>query len=210
MEERLIQYLKEKYNPRAILLHGSRASGNAREHSDWDFAIFVDKEIEGEREIFLGANIEIKVIVYPIAHIKELVPTLRKQNTKVLYDPENICPSIIEEVTVLFEKGREPDNEIERSGHSAWMRSHIDGMIDYEDEHLAFFRKLGEFYVRSIMYWFRFLHNEYMPQVYESIPRIKKDDPEYFTLLQVLAGNGSSQEKIKAAEDIRKRIFKIN
>jgi hypothetical protein len=39
-----------------------------------------------------------------------------------------------------------------------------------------------------------------MPQVYLSLPRIEKEDPEHFKLLQILAGNYTNTEKIDAAE----------
>jgi len=66
IEQKLVDYLKAKYSPLAILIHGSRASGFAREHSDWDFAILVDKDTQVDREIIDGANIEVRVI-YSVA-----------------------------------------------------------------------------------------------------------------------------------------------
>ena len=54
MEQKLTQYIIEKYSPLAVLLHGSRASGNERPHSDWDFAILVNEDIKVEREIVDG------------------------------------------------------------------------------------------------------------------------------------------------------------
>lgn len=38
----LIADLYEKYNPEAIILHGSHASGNAKEHSDWDVFVLLN------------------------------------------------------------------------------------------------------------------------------------------------------------------------
>lgn len=200
-EQRLVNYLIEKYNPRGILIHGSRATGFAREHSDWDFAIFVDKDVEGDREIIEGQNIEVRVLVLPFDgnKIGDRWLVAREGNVKVVYDPEHILEDIIKKITAYY---NEPivNTEADIIGHKAWYRSQLDGMIDYQNEQEAFFRKLGELYLRTIKYWFNFKHSTYMPQVYLSLPRIQKEDPEHFKLLQILAGNYSNTEKIEAAE----------
>ena len=209
-EQQLTDYLVKRYNPLTVLIHGSRASGYAREHSDWDFAIIIDKDTEVEREIINGANLEIRVLKLPFEEQKIIADkwlALRKGNIKVVYDPQNVAEPIIEKITEYYNKPIEWTHA-EIFGHKAWYRSHIDGMIDYQNDHLAFYRKLGELYTRSIMYWFHYLHNAYMPQVYLSLPRIEKEDPEHYELLKILAGNGTNQEKIEAAEQIYKRIWK--
>lgn len=210
LEQTLTDHILKKYNPLTILIHGSRASGYAREHSDWDFAILVDKDTEVEREIIDGANIEVRVLKLPFEE-QEIIGdkwlALRKGNIKVVYDPQNLSEPIIEKITEYYNKPIEwTKGEI--FGHKAWYRSHIDGMIDYQDDHLAFYRKLSELYTRSIMYWFHFLHNAYMPQVYLSLPQIEKEDPEHYELLKVLAGTYTNQEKITATEKIYNRIWK--
>lgn len=208
-EQQLTEYILKKYSPTAILIHGSRASGYAREHSDWDFAIIVDRDTEVERELIDGANLEIRVLQLPFDEQKigDKWMALRKENIKVVYDPKNITEDIIEKVTEYYNKPIEWSHA-DIFGHKAWYRSHIDGMIDYQNDHLAFYRKLSELYTRSIMYWFHYLHNTYMPQVYLSLPRIEKEDPEHYELLKILAGNGTNQEKVTAAEQIYLRIWK--
>ena len=210
MEEKLTEYIKEKYKPLAIGLHGSRANGNAREHSDWDFFIFVSEKTSTDREIlFDTANVEVKAVVYPIVEEQlssYYFPYLRKGNIKILFDPQNLIPDVSEKATIVANTPKAEDLK-EKSGHQAWFRSHLDGMIDYQNEHEAFFRKLGELYTRVLNYWFRFLHNTYMPQVYAALSRIEKEDPEYYALIKKLAGNYSNQEKIKAAEEIYRRLW---
>lgn len=211
MEEKLTQYIIEKYSPLAVLLHGSRASGNERTHSDWDFAILVNKGIETEREIIEGQNIEIRVLIVPFPELNDQNKSpwivLRDGNVKVLFDPNNIAKDIIEKVTAFY-KTPLHFSETDTSGHKAWYRSQLDGMIDYQNEQEAFFRKLSELYPRVIMYWFHFVRHSYMPQVYYSIPIIKNEDPEYFALLGKLASNISNQEKIDVCEQVYIKIWK--
>lgn len=208
IEQELTDYIIKKYNPIAVLLHGSRASGNAREHSDWDFAIFVTEKIIANREIIKNQNIEIMVLVLPVPDtIDSQWIVLRQGNVKVLYDPQNKATEIIEKVTEFYKIPRD-FSEGEFHGHGAWFRSQLDGMIDYQNEQEAFFRKLSELYPRVIMYWFHFIKNTYMPQVYYSLPILETEDPDYFNYLKILAGNFSNEEKITAAENIYKRIWK--
>lgn len=208
MEKELTDYVRRKYLPRAILLHGSRANGHARERSDWDFAILVDKLVVGEREIVFGANVEIKVILFPIEDTHALVPIFREENIKIIYDPDDLLSAIVREVTDRYKKGMAPDSDSVRRSHAAFLRVYINGMIDYRDEHTAFFRKLGELYLCAINYWFRFLHNEYMPQVYASLPRIQRDDPAFYRLLEILSSRATNQQKIAAAEELHNLLFR--
>ena len=209
MEKEITDYLLKKYEPLALVLHGSRATGKARENSDWDFVIFVEVDTQTEREIIGGQNVEVKDIKYPIEDSKifDYCSLLRKENIKIIYDPKGIVSDVAQKASDYYAVPLD-ESLSEVSGHKAWFRSHLDGMIDYKNEQEAFFRKLGELYVRSIQYWFRFMHKTYMPQVYDSLPRIEKEDPEYFDLLKVLAGNYSNDEKIEAGEKIYKIIWK--
>jgi predicted nucleotidyltransferase len=211
MEQKLTQHIIEKYKPLAVLLHGSRASGNERLHSDWDFVILVNEKIETEREVVDGQNIEIRVLVVPIPELNDQNKSpwivLREGNVKVLFDPNNIAKDVIDIVTAFY-KIPPHFSETDISSHKAWYRSQLDGMIDYKDEQEAFFRKLSELYPRVIMYWFHFVRHTYMPQVYYSIPIIKEEDPTYFELLEKLASNISNQEKIDIAEKVYQKLWK--
>jgi len=45
-----------------ILLFGSRAKGNYKKDSDWDFLIVVNKDLSGREKRKLSANIRLKLI----------------------------------------------------------------------------------------------------------------------------------------------------
>ncbi|MCB9808921.1 nucleotidyltransferase domain-containing protein [Candidatus Nomurabacteria bacterium] len=208
-EKILTQHILTKYNPRAIFLHGSRASGHAREHSDWDFAILVDQECETFREIIEGENIEVLPLVMPLD--QKTAPwwrwhALRQGNVKIIHDPENLGPELITKVTQHYHEPLEISHERLLSKKARY-HTDIDSMIDYKDEPVAFFRKLGAFYERALRFWFEILHKKNMPQVYLSLPEIKEQDPEYFELLNTLAGNSSNEEKIETAQKTLRMLF---
>ncbi len=208
VEDRLTEYIKLKYNPSAIILHGSRATGFSRCNSDWDFAIIVNHEIETFSEIIEEANIEVRALQLPLNDkIGERWLAIRRDNIKVLYDPDEITNEIIDKVTSFYNTPLVwKDSDIQ--GSKLWFKSQIDGMSDYKNDQEAFFRKLSELYIRAIQIWFHFIHYTYMPQVYKSLPRIKFEDPEYFNLLKILSNNSSNEEKISSAKEIYKKVWR--
>lgn len=55
----LIPYLCEKYAPKAILLHGSRARGDAFEDSDYDLALIIGNPEQVRPEYYEGCALDI-------------------------------------------------------------------------------------------------------------------------------------------------------
>lgn len=209
LEQKITDYIVSKYSPVAIVIHGSRAIGKAREHSDWDYIIFTKEVADSAYEIIFGANLQIKAVKLPVSDEKlsDYKSYLRKGNVKVVFDPEHITEEFITKATELYTKSVEY-LPIHNNEARVLFLSYIDSLIDYQHEQEAFFRKLAELYVRVIKYWFHILHHTYMPQVYDALPRIEKEDPEYFQLIKVLASNVPNQEKIAVAEEVYKRIWK--
>jgi len=206
MKERLVEYIKEKYHPVAIVLHGSRANGNAREHSDWDFLIFTKSDLDPYREIVFGTNIEIKQVLLPVKDIENVFGFLfRKENIEVLYDPENIVPDLLNSNEKFLKKGNSFSEE-DRLARYSFLMSSIDGMKDSIDDKMLVFRKKADFYDRAVPAWFRFKHREFKPSDYEALPRIKKDDPEFYELLETFV-KGDTTESIKSAEKITQLLF---
>ena len=88
MEEKITTYLKERYSPDAIILHGSRAIGEAREHSDWDFIFLYKSEPTAGafREFIEEQNIEVQSLITPITE-ENLLDTvgLKLQNARIIF-----------------------------------------------------------------------------------------------------------------------------
>ena len=66
-QQKIVEILREKYNPIAILLHGSRAVGKARSHSDWDIIMIIRDQIPRRqyRESIDGEDVEWKAFNIP-------------------------------------------------------------------------------------------------------------------------------------------------
>lgn len=102
-ENQLVEYIKTKYDPVAIVLHGSRANGMARQYSDWDVVILVNQDKEPTtREIVFGANLELKQIVLPAENFIGFF--FRSENTKILLDTDSTAKKLIEEMKKRLKK----------------------------------------------------------------------------------------------------------
>lgn len=207
-EQKLIEYLKVKYNPTAIVLHGSRAINMFREHSDWDFVIFTKSDIKPiTREIVFDANIEIKQIILPINEDKFSGFFFRKSNTKILYDPESIVEKILQLNDMKISLGNNFTNE-DREKRYAFLRSALDGITDYYDLPLNMFDKKIDFYTRVIDSWFRFIKNEFEPSHYIAFPRIKNEDIEFYELINSFVSSNDAQILLSVGNDMLHRLFR--
>lgn len=63
----LIDDLNQKYNPEGIILHGSRSSDNAKEHSDWDiFVLLHDVHTKISTYVLHGQHIDAYGLQLPV------------------------------------------------------------------------------------------------------------------------------------------------
>ncbi len=206
-EQELTEYLKEKYKPIAIVLHGSRANGMARDHSDWDFAIFTKQDAKPlTREIIFGANIELKQIILPVPEDKFLGFFFRTENTKILHDPESIAANLLELNDSKVRAGNQFSAD-DRTKRYAFLCSALDGIGDYADQPLNLFDKKIDFYTRVVDAWFRFFKNEFEPSHYIAFPRIEEEDPEFYALIEQFVSKTDADGLVMVGEEIIHRLF---
>jgi predicted nucleotidyltransferase len=204
--EQVTAYIVDTYKPRAIILHGSRANGMAKEHSDWDILLITDSGAKPQREIVFGANLEYSEIRLPILEDKEYPFQYRTENSKVLYDPENITEKLLAKIDALYQKGKS-FTEKDRIARRSYLLSSLDGIADYADNPLIMFDKKTDFYTRINLSWYQFMKKEYCPSPYIAYPRIQKDDPEFYTLIQGFVAASTSTELIAIGNKIVEKLF---
>ena len=84
--EKFISTVREKYDPKAIYLFGSRARGEEMNHSDWDFSV-VSEKFEG---ISFRDRINdlLELVDYPVGRILNRFATpLKSLSTCVTNQP---------------------------------------------------------------------------------------------------------------------------
>jgi len=74
---------KAGFKVKVIILFGSRAKGNEKKDSDWDFYVFINKDIEFKTKRKLVGNITMKLIE------KNIPADVLIQSEKVIKEREN-------------------------------------------------------------------------------------------------------------------------
>ena len=63
ISDKIVRYLKETYQPNAIMIYGSFADGSANEHSDFDALVMADHETTHDSSVIDGVILD--VFIYP-------------------------------------------------------------------------------------------------------------------------------------------------
>lgn len=214
-QDQIISYLREKYNPVSIMLHGSRATGNSREHSDWDFFLIVSeidnpKGYEYKEEKFIDQHVDPCLLTYPIKDdFMKNKFIMISPSIKILYDTENIGKNLLEESLDLWRKGIYLSDK-EKQDARFFLARCCDRLLDSygSDNDPLFFYRLGkDFFPLAINYWFTILHKQFTLPPYTALDKINKEDPEYYMNLEVLWSNKSKEEKYKSANYIYRKLF---
>ena len=210
MQNKIIEYLKEEYNAKAILLHGSRARGNPHKQSDWDLLVFTDEIIKGNGGAKLdNEDLDIKVVKLPILDMDKFLSSypLSLQTTKLLLDTdEGIANKIIDITKEKYNKG--PGITEERKGY---INSHFERMlsrlINLKNNPQMFFYHLSQFYVKTIRYWFEY-QNRWSQPIAEALKIMEKEDQVFMNGVNTISDESKSMdEKINAAEKMVNAIL---
>ncbi len=210
MQDIIIQKLRELYSPSAILLHGSRAVGMEREHSDWDIILIFDREVSSQngRIEIEGQDVEIKGYKAPTGDYAALdIFDVHLKFAKVLWEEGSIGSGILEKAKAEYKKGPNlSDDELRK--WKQFFEHKIAGMKDDIESPHMFFRHVGVLHNKAINLWYEIKQNQFSKPYYMAIPEIEERDRRYKELLDMLISNEiTNQEKIKAGEEIVKSLF---
>lgn len=205
----IINALKEKYHPVAIILHGSRAVGKDRPNSDWDIIMLFKGEIprKSNREMIDDADVEWKAATLPVETVDIFSAfNVHLQFAKVLWEEYGEGTDILRRASEVYAKGPNlSQDEVRRE--RLFMEHKLLGMQDDIDMSAMFLRHLGVFFNRSSNLWFEILHNEFPKPYYLAIPEIQQRDPGYSKYLSILSSGASNEEKIETGKGIMKKLF---
>lgn len=203
----LVEYLKKKYKPLAIVLHGSRARGKNRANSDWDIYLFVDKKKKVVDHMWNGQHLDIWPIQVPVStefFVDTFGPTLF--NARVLFDTkDSLATKLVAEAQTFLSLGRKWTKSEYQNAKSYVERtlSRLEGTIEKPE---VFFCHLGNFYQAAIQYYFQ-TQKKFTKPIYEAVELIQKEDNKYYKDLQSLIGSESASAKVKTAKKIYKKLF---
>ena len=198
--------MREAFNPVGIIIHGSRAVGRERVHSDWDLCLLFTQEKElpqNGRLLWFDQNIEYTCHHVPTIDIEGQFG-VKLQFGRVLFEVNQEATKLLGEAQTLYEQPLGWGTK--KEDHALWMRGRIDGMQDTVDQPLIFERYASDFYARITNYWYLSLYDTNPKPIYIALSDIKEKDPEYFYLIETYV-HGTNEEKVVSSEKIYQRCF---
>ncbi|MBX9977870.1 MAG: nucleotidyltransferase domain-containing protein [Alphaproteobacteria bacterium] len=184
MIESITQHLMQIYSPHAILLHGSRARGDAVTTSDYDLVIILDNPVTAQPHIFKGCALDICGL-FPDIHV------LKTGNTPIwpiqlLYDHEKMWGEcIMAETKRVFDAGPEALLEHEWTNRFNYTTRLMSRLLSRGDDLMIRNYYLGDFYERMIRYWFE-KKCVWTMSIYKALPHIEAADPVFYAHLKGL------------------------
>lgn len=209
--DQIAAFLKQKYKPTAVLLHGSRAVGKERTHSDWDVIMLFNGDVprKGYREEIEGEDVEWKAFNAPKGNESVTkVFDVYLQFAKVLWEEGDIGTELLERARAEYTKGPKQYTDDEVRREKQYFQHKIQGLIDDKDTQYLFFRHLCVLRTQAMRLWFELLNKRFSQPLYLSMPLIEKEDPDFYkNLVSFTAFDTSPEIKIKNAEAMFARIF---
>ena len=205
MEKEIISYIRDEYNPDAIVLAGSRIKGTAQEDSDWDLWVLGSENNASGFFHFKGTLLDITTKNWPEEGKPLTTPYSPVWPLNVLWDASNgRLASLLKTTEEAFNKGPldlYKSGVLERFAKlSRWQGK----MKKYQAEPMVECFYANIFYEFAIRAWFE-LQNKWVLAPAESIPYIKNNDQEFFELLRTFVIT-ESLNRGKVAQDIFRKL----
>jgi len=207
--ESLIQeYLTKKYSVESLILHGSRANGYAKEHSDRDLFVLTKKDISQEeyRVMIDGSNVEYIIVKLPLKEDQLLkIFGTKLRYSKVIFDKDNAAQDILNNIKEIYKKGPTPLTEIQHKGAKDFLLSNLDGIRDNSSEELIATKYFCSFYSRAIRYWYQ-SKNKHSEPIYIATKDIEDENTDLHLLLKSFV-NGLNKDRYKIGTQIIEMLF---
>jgi len=208
IHEKIKNALIAKFDPDAIIIHGSRARGLAREHSDWDFFLLFTEQTshQSSRMHIDGQNVECTIITLPVADIWNTFGS-KLSHAKVVFEKEAAGTDLLLRAEKYYNDGVHW-SDAKREMHKLWFDGRIEGMRHYVADPEIFFKYFADVYSRTTNYWYWIKEHRHSEPIYVAIPEIGEKDPEYSELLKQLTSPETSlEEKVLVCEKMRDYLF---
>jgi predicted nucleotidyltransferase len=204
-KEQIVTVLRERFDPQAIILVGSRVDGSATENSDWDTFLFCGERRAGIELTHDGLRIDVNFAAWPQEDQYFDIGFGPVEPVEVLFDNSgNRLPALLENTRVAYEKGPlQIQAEVLALHVRAFHRS-LEKLEKYqENQEIQFYYK-GKVYDLFLTVWFE-QHNEWMPSPARAIEILKTSQPEIFSLLQKFVLS-SGEEGVALAKKLSSHI----
>lgn len=201
-EQEITQYLVKKYQPHAVLLHGSRAAGvNVTPETDWDIALIMANPEQVLPERIGECRLDVDGI--PVEQLSLTSNTTPCLPMRVLYDDAlGLGRRLVENNQQIFDKGPSPLTEQEITNR----RNHLDRLVwrlnKRQADPVSSLGYKGDIIHLACRYWCQ-LQGKWPQAIYRVVLMIEQEDPEFFALLKALDG----PEAVTTAREVHRRLF---
>lgn len=214
----IVEFLKDRYKAKTLILVGSRAVGDYKPNSDWDIYLFTDKQFKKETpkefyeslpEIIKDEDIDLyklstKTSSYPEKMWKHL------RYSKVILDEKNFGKKLREKALKIYKKKPKKWTKAYAEGRyfkaQRYMKKFEDNLKDKNYEEL--FMRMCWYYSESIINWWFGIRQEHALRPQQAFPYIKKKDPDFYKQLQKVTSDKTSYKtKISAFKKINSLLF---
>jgi hypothetical protein len=207
MEEKIVEFIRQKYNPLAIILYGSRATDIAKEHSDWDIVCLVNNDSKSDSFEFEGESIDLDVQHYPL----ELASALEVfdgtlQSAKLLLDTNGVGEKFLSDIKTHYALGRNLSDE-DINLRKQFLNRRLTKLIQSEDNSILFSMHIGVFIEKATQYWFEVLNNRWRTSLRSRLAVIEHEDLDFYKSLELLASKTDLRVKISEAKLLISKIF---
>ena len=182
--EDIVTYLKSKYRFKAVLLHGSRARGDAFGTSDYDLALITGNPDIIRPESYNGCALDMSGVC-PTEKILKAGQTPIWPCLVLFDDADCLGERLTKQTHEAFEKGPLPLAREELENRCNFSKRLLQRIRGRGTDPLVRFYYMGDFYHRVLRYWCE-LNQEWTRSVYLLLPFIAKKDPVFYQYLQDL------------------------
>jgi hypothetical protein len=182
--ENLVAYLKTKYHPKAILLHGSRARGDAFDASDYDLALITPESDVIRPESYNGCALDMSGIS-PTEKILKAGQTPIWPCLVLFDDADRLGEGLERRTHEAFEKGPIPLAREEVENRCNFSKRLLQRIQACATDPLVRFYYLGDFYDRVLRYWCE-LNQKWTMSVHRLLPLIATEDTVFYQYLKDL------------------------
>ncbi len=177
----IVTYLRKKYCPKAILLHGSRARGDAFDQSDYDLALIAENSEQVRTEYFEGYALDISGLSAAESILKAgktpLWPCV------VLFDDaDGFGNRLAEQTEKAFRQGPLTLTKEDLEDRRNFLKRLIQRIQGRGKEPLIRSYYLGDFYQRVLRYWCE-INQRWTLSVHLLLPLIAKEDPLFYQMI---------------------------
>jgi len=207
-QEKIIEHIKNIYSPSAIVLAGSRASGNYVEGSDWDFYVFTNNPHDEAADNFDGEVLDVSLVSVPVsANFTFDTQYHPEQHLISLHDTGALVTQPIERTILKYKNGPDEVSSEELARLKKILNRYIQKSLTRNTEGLSFYH-LSLFYQMSLRVWFQVQKLWPLPP-YEALPFIQAHDNEFYIYMKTISQNTNSASSVESAKKIYNVLFKI-